>query len=54
MNNINGLYSTYNSTNQFSLGQTTLEAVLEQVRRQLQGHLTYFLPLGGGAMGCME
>ena len=38
-------------THQFSLGQTTLEAVSEQVRRQLQGQRTYFLPEGGGAMG---
>lgn len=29
---------------QFSLGQTTLDAVAEQVRRQLQGQRTYFLP----------
>ena len=38
-------------THQFSLGQTTLDAVSEQVRRQLQGQRTYFLPEGGGAMG---
>ena len=38
-------------THQFSLGQTTLDAVSEQVSRQLQGQRTYFLPEGGGAMG---
>ena len=39
---------------QLSRGQMTLLAVSEQVRRQLQGHRTYFLPGGGGAMGCNE
>ena len=36
---------------QLSRGQMTLLAVSEQVSRQLHGHLTYFLPGGGGAMG---
>jgi hypothetical protein len=42
------------STDQFSLGQTTLLALAEQVRRQLQGQRTYFFPGGGGAIGCEE
>jgi len=29
----------------------TRDAVDEQVRRQLHGHLTYFFPGGGSAMG---
>ena len=41
-------------TDQFSLGQTTLLALAEQVRRQLQGQRTYFFPGGGGAIGCEE
>ena len=36
---------------QLSRGQITLLAVSEHVSRQLQGHRTYFLPGGGGAMG---
>jgi hypothetical protein len=36
---------------QLSRGQMTRLAVSEQVRRQLHGHRTYFLPGGGGAMG---
>lgn len=38
-------------TNQFGLGQITREAVAEHVNKQLQGHLTYFFPGGGSAMG---
>ena len=36
---------------QFSLGQTTLEALAEHVSRQLHGQRTYFLSGGGGAIG---
>ena len=36
---------------QFSLGQMTLVAVREHVRRQLHGQRTYFLPGGGEATG---
>ena len=32
----------------------TRDAVEEQVNRQLQGHLTYFFPGGGSAMGWTE
>ena len=36
---------------QFGLGQAILWLVLLQMRRQLQGHLTYFLPGGAFLMG---
>jgi hypothetical protein len=36
---------------QLGRGHTTLVAVAEQVRRQLQGQRTYFLPGGADVMG---
>ena len=36
---------------QFGLGQAIRWLVLLQMRRQLQGHLTYFLPGGAFLMG---
>ena len=43
----------YSVLYQLSRGQMTLLAVSEHVSRQLQGQRTYFLPGGGGAMGCV-
>jgi len=48
------LLITINCSHQFGLGQMTREAVDEHVRRQLHGHLTYFLPGGGSAIGCND
>ena len=45
---------TQDNTDQFSRGQTTLLALAEQVKRQLQGQRTYFFPRGGGAMGYID
>ena len=45
------IYNFILKTDQFGRGQMTRDAVAEQVSRQLQGHLTYFFPGGGSAMG---
>lgn len=37
---------------QFGRGHPILRDVSLQISRQLQGHLTYFLPVGGFLMGC--
>lgn len=44
-------HQTLFRAHQFGLGQMTRDAVAEQVSRQLHGHLTYFLPAGGSAIG---
>lgn len=39
---------------QFGLGHATLWEELLQINKQLQGHLTYFLPGGALRIGCKK
>jgi len=48
------IHTSTDCSHQFGLGQMTREAVDEHVKRQLHGHLTYFLPGGGSAIGCND